>query len=376
MRKASMVIGSITGSCIGNIRPIERLNFTGLCLQDGSQAIRVADLASLSPAGVTTAATWDKDLMYKRGFALGEEFRDKGSHVLLGPVAGPLGRHPLGGRNWKGFSPDPYLTGAAMNWTIRGIQDAGAQACAKHFIGNEQETQRSNSVLPDGTTVEGISFNIDDRTMHELYLWPFADEVKADVASFMCSYNHVNQTYACENSKLLNGLLKGELCFQGHAISDFLAVHSGVVSIEAGLDVNMPGPISTELIHTGASYFGGNVTAAVRNAMFPDLWREVVALGASVENTAEVAGKAVVQLYVEMPAGSVPEGTPRRVLRGFEKVALEPGERREVVFGLRRRDVSFWNITAQEWQIPVGEVAFAVGFSSRDLRESVVVTFL
>lgn len=67
-----------------------------------------------------------------------------------------------------------------------------------------------------------------------------------------------------------------------------------------------------------------------------------------MENTAEVAGKAVVQLYVEMPAESVPEGTPMRVLRGFEKVALEPGERREVVFGLRRRDVSFWNVTAQE----------------------------
>lgn len=82
--KANMVTGTVRGSCIGNIVPIERLNFTGLCMQDGPQAIRVADLASLFPSGVTAAATWDKSLFYQRGFALGEEFRDKGSHVLLG----------------------------------------------------------------------------------------------------------------------------------------------------------------------------------------------------------------------------------------------------------------------------------------------------
>lgn len=83
-----------------------------------------------------------------------------------------------------------------MSSTIKGIQDVGVQACAKHFIGNEQETQRSNTVLDDGTNVDAVSANIDDRTMHELYLWPFADAVKSGVASVMCSYNRVNQTYA------------------------------------------------------------------------------------------------------------------------------------------------------------------------------------
>src|SRR5438876_4125422 len=77
--------------------------------------------------------------MYARGLAMGQEHRDKGVTVQLGPVAGPIGRSPEGGRNWEGFSPDPVLTGIGMAETIKGIQDAGVIACAKHFIGNEQE---------------------------------------------------------------------------------------------------------------------------------------------------------------------------------------------------------------------------------------------
>lgn len=151
-----------------------------------------------------------------------------------------------------------------MDATIRGHQDAGVQACAKHFIGNEQETQRSNVISSGGVNVEAISSNIDDRTLHELYLWPFANSVKAGVSSMMCSYNRVNQTYTCENSKLLNGILKEELDFQGYVMSDFLAVHSGVASIQGGLDMNMPGPIDARSL-VPSSYFGGNVTIAVTN---------------------------------------------------------------------------------------------------------------
>jgi beta-glucosidase len=95
-----------------------------------------------------------------------------------------------------------------MTNAIKGMQDAGVQACAKHFIGNEQEKNR-----------ETMSSNIDDRTLHELYLWPFADSVKAGVASFMCSYNKLNGTWACENDKMINGILKGELGFQGYMVS-------------------------------------------------------------------------------------------------------------------------------------------------------------
>ncbi|KAJ4305645.1 hypothetical protein N0V90_001176 [Kalmusia sp. IMI 367209] len=188
--------------------------------------------------------------------------KGKGAHVVLGPVVGPIGRSPFGGRNWEGFSPDPYLSGVLVEETVLGIQSTGVQACTKHYIGNEQEIQRKQSIV-DGITVDAISSNIDDKTMHETYLWPFANAVKAGTASLMCSYNRLNGSYACQNSKILNGLLKDELGFQGYVMSDWLATHSGVASIEAGLDMNMPGGIS--VIEAPPSFWGGNVSTAVAN---------------------------------------------------------------------------------------------------------------
>ncbi|KAL2865777.1 beta-glucosidase [Aspergillus lucknowensis] len=272
--KADMVTGQF-GPCVGNIVAIPRLNFGGLCLQDGPLAIRVADYASVFPAGVAAASTWDRKILYERGFAMGEEFKAKGAHVALAPVAGPLGRSAYSGRNWEGFAADPYLTGVAMEETIRGFQDAGVQATAKHFVGNEQETQRNPTYDPDGTVTdvlqEAVSSNIDDRTMHELYLWPFANAARARVASVMCSYQRLNGSYACENSKILNGLLKQELGFQGYVMSDWGGTHSGVASIEGGLDMNMPGGIGAYGQDPKAgSFFGGNVTRAVSNGTLPE----------------------------------------------------------------------------------------------------------
>ncbi|QDS71883.1 hypothetical protein FKW77_010160 [Venturia effusa] len=267
--KARLVTGT-TGPCVGNIAPIPRLGFNGLCLQDGPLAIREAVYASVFPAGITAAASWDRDMIHQRGIYIADEFKGKGSHVILGPVAGPLGRTPYGGRNWEGFSPDPYLTGVAMEETIIGMQSVGVQACPKHYIGNEQETQRNPSSISffgaaaQGPTIEAVSANIDDRTIHELYLWPFANAVKAGAASLMCSYNRVNGSYGCQNSKTLNGLLKGELGFQGYVMSDWEATHSGVASIEAGLDMNMPGGIA--FLEPSPSFWGDNITTAVGNS--------------------------------------------------------------------------------------------------------------
>ena len=98
--KSHLVTGT-EGPCVGNIAPIPRLNFTGLCLQDGPLAIRQATYASVFPAGLTVAAAWDRSLAYIRGKQIGEEYKAKGSHVVLGPVAGPLGRSGYGGRNWE-----------------------------------------------------------------------------------------------------------------------------------------------------------------------------------------------------------------------------------------------------------------------------------
>lgn len=99
--------------------------------------------------------------------------------------------------------------------------------------------------------------------MHEVYMWPFANALHAGVASVMCAYNRLNASYACQNSKILNGLLKDELGFQGYVVSDWGATHSGVASVKAGLDMDMPGSINFQA--PGPSYFGGNLTIGVNN---------------------------------------------------------------------------------------------------------------
>lgn len=104
--------------------------------------------------------------------------------------------------------------------------------------------------------VEAISSNIDDKTLHEAYMWPFYDAIKAGTGSIMCSYNRLNNSYACQNSKAQNGLLKGELGFQGWVVSDWGAQKSGVASALGGMDVAMP---------SGQTHWGGNLTLAVNN---------------------------------------------------------------------------------------------------------------
>ncbi len=102
--------------------------------------------------------------------------------------------------------------------------------------------------------------------MHEYYSWPFQDAVKAGVGSIMCSYNQINNSYGCQNSKMLNGILKHEYGFQGFVMSDWQAQHSGVSNAVAGMDMAMPGDT---IFNTGRSYWGGNLTLAVLNGTVP-----------------------------------------------------------------------------------------------------------
>jgi beta-glucosidase len=256
--------GWMMGLAVGTNGPAVHVGFPQLQLQDGPLGIRFADNATAFPAGITVGATWNRGLMYARGKAHASEARAKGVNVLLGPCVGPLGRMPAGGRNWEGFGADPYLQGVAGAETIRGIQSEGVMATIKHFIGNEQEHFRQpwEWGLP-----HAISSNIDDRTLHELYAWPFGDAVKAGVASVMCSYNMVNNSYACGNSKLMNGILKDELGFQGFVMSDWLAQRSGVSTALAGLDMTMPGDgLGWQ---DGNSLWGPHLTKAVLNGSVP-----------------------------------------------------------------------------------------------------------
>lgn len=146
-----------------------------------------------------------------------------------------------------------------MNESVFGIQAAGVQATSKHYIANEQETQRVPNTRPDGTVIQAISANIDDRTLHELYIWPFANAVQAGTSSVMCGYNRVNESYSCANSDILNTILKNELAFSGYVVSDWDATHSTEETANAGLDMEMPGNQTV----SGIYYFGDSLIEAI-----------------------------------------------------------------------------------------------------------------
>ncbi|KAH8093142.1 glycoside hydrolase superfamily [Cristinia sonorae] len=249
---ATTGVGWMGGLCVGNIPPIG--DWDGLCLEDSPLGVRFADFVTAFPTGVNTAATFNRTMMRIRGEFMGAEHKGKGVHVALGPMMN-MGRIAQGGRNWEGFGADPFLTGEAAYETILGMQASGVQACAKHFINNEQEHKRTQS-----------SSNVDDRTQHEIYAHPFLRSVQAGVASVMCSYNLINDTYACDNDKLMNDVLKREFGFQGYVMSDWSAQHT-TESAMTGLDMTMPGDIT---FNSGDSYFGGNLTAYVKNGTIPE----------------------------------------------------------------------------------------------------------
>ncbi|KAI0321104.1 beta-glucosidase [Amylostereum chailletii] len=242
-------IGTDRGNCVGNTPAIESIKFPGLCLQDSPLGVRYADFVSAFPPAINVAATFNRTLMRQRGVALGEEFRGKGVHVALGPMMNIV-RSPAAGRNWEGFGGDPYLSGEGAYETVMGVQSTGVQACAKHYINNEQEHFRETS-----------SSNVDDRIStapeHEIYAAPFLRAVQANVASVMCSYNQINGSYACENDKTLNGIMKGEFGFQGY----WWATHS-TTSVNSGLDMTMPGDTA---YNSSVSYFGPALLDAINS---------------------------------------------------------------------------------------------------------------
>ncbi|CAE6479889.1 unnamed protein product [Rhizoctonia solani] len=253
-----------TSICAGNTAAVPRLKIPAFCLQDGPAGVRPADFASQFPAQVTVAATWDRDLIYDRAVAIADEFRGKGVHVALAPVTGgPLGRSPLGGRNWEGFSADPYLSGVGSYITVKGIQDRGVVATSKHYSLYEQETYRNQRLFPpryNGTYHPlPISSDVNDATFHETYLLSFAEAVRAGTGSIMCAYNRVNGSHACEDDVTLNQILKGELDYQGYVMSDWYAHWTNEGAAMGGLDMTMP----------GVGFWGADLVALVNNGTVP-----------------------------------------------------------------------------------------------------------
>jgi beta-glucosidase len=248
--KASLLAGTY-GVYVGNVPAVGSLPALGL--NDGPGGVSWLTGVTAFPAPIAFAASWDPTLVHAWGSAMGAEERGKGAIIQLGPMMN-FSRTPAGGRNFEGFGEDPFLSAELAAEDVQGIQENKIVATAKHFVGNEQETNRMS-----------VNSLIDDRTLHEIYYLPFEASVSAGVGAVMCSYNLVNGVYACENPNTL-GELKGTLGFSGWVMSDWTATHSSAIAANAGLDMEMP----------TADYFTESGLASVSAARIDDMATRIV----------------------------------------------------------------------------------------------------
>jgi len=225
-------VSLLSGATGFDTASIERLGIHGISLSDGAHGVRSndGDVATAFPVGIALASTWNVQLAMAEGKAIGEEARDHDVQVMLGPNLN-LVRSPLAGRNFETYGEDPILASRIGVAYVQGMQSTGVSATPKHFVANEQETERLRG-----------SSNIDERTLHELYLLPFESVVReAKPWALMTAYNRLNGTFMTEHGDLINNLLKKEWGFDGVVMSDWGATHS-LNAINNGLDLEMPGP--------------------------------------------------------------------------------------------------------------------------------------
>ncbi len=181
------------------------------------------------PTAVTTACSWDPELIYEMGVLLGEECLKEQVSVLLGPGTN-IKRSPLCGRNFEYFSEDPYLSGEIAAAFVNGVQSKGIGTSLKHFAGNNQETRRM--------TCDSV---IDERALREIYLTSFEKTVKqANPWTIMCAYNRLNGTYCAENKWLLTDVLRDEWGYEGMIVTDWGAENDRVLGLLAGQELEMP----------------------------------------------------------------------------------------------------------------------------------------
>ncbi|KAH2162965.1 hypothetical protein KXW37_008937 [Aspergillus fumigatus] len=183
------------------------------------------------PCGTALGATFDRDLIFSLGQLLAAECRAKGAHVLLGPTIN-IQRGPLGGRGFESFSEDPVLSGLAAASYCSGVQDGGVVPTLKHLVCNDQEHERV-----------AVSALVTPRALREIYLLPFQLAIQgARPGAVMTSYNKVNGLHASENPGLIRDILRGEWGYEGAVISDWFGTYSVADAVNAGLDLEMPGP--------------------------------------------------------------------------------------------------------------------------------------
>jgi len=236
--------GMLHGTSMFTTAGVNRLGVPELKMADGPLGVREEisrdswaplgvdnDYATYYPAGAGLSATWNTKLAYVFGNSVGEESRARDKDVLLSPAINII-RTPLGGRTYEYFTEDPFLNKKLAVPFIVGLQDNDVAACVKHYAANNQETHR-----------DYVDVQIDERTLREIYLPAFKAAVtEAKAYSMMGAYNKFRGEYMCENSDMLNDVLREEWGFEGIVISDWAAVHTSVKSLKSGLDIEMGTP--------------------------------------------------------------------------------------------------------------------------------------
>ena len=255
----------------------ERLGIPSIKMADGPLGIRSwagpssetkAEVSSRQilttafPAGVAMGATWDTELLQSEGQAIGQEVKALGRDMILGPTVN-INRTPLWGRNFEGYGEDPYLTARLAVAYIKGVQGEGVIATVKHFAANNQEFERHR-----------VNAKVDERALHEIYFPAFKAAVEeAGVWSVMSAYNKVNGVYCAENSALLKDVLQKEWGFKGFVVSDWGSTYSTVDTVNAGMDLEMPGgePMKTWLKRADTQASGNGGGWLVPNKVLPEI---------------------------------------------------------------------------------------------------------
>jgi beta-glucosidase len=287
----------------GYLPGIPRLGIGPLRFADGPPGVLTRYPATALTASMGLAATFSRVDARDNGSVIARDARTLGIDVVLEPFIN-IHRDPGFFRAYNTFGEDPLLGGEIAAAEIQGIQQGGVMAQAKHYIAYDGPTDVS----------------VDEQTLHEIYLPPFAAAVAANVASIMCSYNVVNGSYACGNSDMLGSILRGELQFQGFVTSDWGAVHA-TTFINDGLDLEMPGSGTVM-----DSYLAGNLPREdePRIALDPPIINHIPEETLPAPMPApRLPGSAPIGLHAALAQGEVKESaiteSARRILTQMER---------------------------------------------------------